>query len=101
MKLTAHLQPSRREHVERRLAPNLMAWLTTVRPDGRRGTAHHAPETPPADQVDAYLAKYRADRRDVRHPGHLRAALLRTADHHPATSVPLSLPKPQPESETR
>ena len=33
MKLTEHLQADRREHVERRLHSNLMAWLTTVRPD--------------------------------------------------------------------
>jgi len=35
MKLTEHLQPERRSHVEGRLHGNLMAWLTTVRADGQ------------------------------------------------------------------
>ena len=35
MKLTSHLPADRRAHVEGRLHANLMAWLTTVRPDGR------------------------------------------------------------------
>ena len=35
MKLTSHLSDERRAHVEARLRANLMAWLTTVRPDGR------------------------------------------------------------------
>jgi PPOX class probable F420-dependent enzyme len=35
MKLTSHLTDARRAHVEGRLRANLMAWLTTVRPDGR------------------------------------------------------------------
>jgi PPOX class probable F420-dependent enzyme len=35
MKLTEHLPDDRRIHVEGRLRANLMAWLTTVRPDGR------------------------------------------------------------------
>ena len=35
MKLTSHLPDDRRPHVEGRLHANLMAWLTTVRPDGR------------------------------------------------------------------
>src|SRR5207248_1463964 len=35
MDLTAHLPAERRQHVERRLRSNLMAWLTTVRPDGQ------------------------------------------------------------------
>jgi PPOX class probable F420-dependent enzyme len=33
--LTAHLSVERRERVEARLRGNLMAWLTTVRPDGQ------------------------------------------------------------------
>jgi PPOX class probable F420-dependent enzyme len=33
--LTAHLPAERRERVEARLRGNLMAWLTTVRPDGQ------------------------------------------------------------------
>jgi PPOX class probable F420-dependent enzyme len=33
MKLTEHLKADRRTHVEARLHGNLMAWLTTVRPD--------------------------------------------------------------------
>ena len=35
MKLTGHLPADRRSHVEARLHGNLMAWLTTVRPDGQ------------------------------------------------------------------
>jgi PPOX class probable F420-dependent enzyme len=35
VKLTSHLPDDRRAHVEGRLRANLMAWLTTVRPDGR------------------------------------------------------------------
>jgi len=38
MKLTSHLSDDRRTHVEGRLRANLMAWLTTVRPDGRPGS---------------------------------------------------------------
>ena len=38
MNLTASLPAGRREHVEARLRGNLMAWLTTVRPDGRPDT---------------------------------------------------------------
>ena len=38
MNLTADLPADRREHVEARLHGNLMAWLTTVRPDGRPDT---------------------------------------------------------------
>jgi PPOX class probable F420-dependent enzyme len=35
MELTSHLPEDRRSHVEGRLRANLMAWLTTVRADGR------------------------------------------------------------------
>ncbi len=35
MNLTSKLSAERRVHVEGRLRGNLMAWLTTVRPDGR------------------------------------------------------------------
>jgi PPOX class probable F420-dependent enzyme len=35
MKLTCHLPSADRERVEGRLHSNLMAWLTTVRPDGQ------------------------------------------------------------------
>ena len=35
MDLTAQLPVERRERVEARLRGNLMAWLTTVRPDGQ------------------------------------------------------------------
>jgi PPOX class probable F420-dependent enzyme len=35
MDLTSHLPAARREHVERRLHGNQMAWLTTVRSDGQ------------------------------------------------------------------
>ena len=38
MSLTTSLPAGRREHVEARLRSNLMAWLTTVRPDGRPDT---------------------------------------------------------------
>jgi len=35
MELTSHLPPGDRERVEDRLRHNLIAWLTTVRPDGQ------------------------------------------------------------------
>jgi PPOX class probable F420-dependent enzyme len=35
MSMTAHLSEDRRARVESRLRTNLMAWLTTVNPDGR------------------------------------------------------------------
>lgn len=35
MKLLTTLDPTRREHVESRLRTNLMAWFTSVDPDGR------------------------------------------------------------------
>ncbi len=35
MRLTSDLPEDRRAHVEGRLRANLMAWLTTVRPDGQ------------------------------------------------------------------
>lgn len=35
MELTSHLPPDDRHRVEARLRANLMAWLTTVRPDGQ------------------------------------------------------------------
>jgi PPOX class probable F420-dependent enzyme len=35
MKLTSDLSDERRAHVEGRLRANLMAWLTTVRPNGQ------------------------------------------------------------------
>lgn len=35
MELTSHLPPEDRERAELRLRQNLMAWLTTVRPDGQ------------------------------------------------------------------
>ena len=35
MKLTSHLAPAERERVEGRLHSNLIAWLTTMRPDGQ------------------------------------------------------------------
>ncbi len=35
MELTSHLPPGDRGRVEARLQQNLMAWLTTVRPDGQ------------------------------------------------------------------
>jgi PPOX class probable F420-dependent enzyme len=35
LKLTSHLPTSDRERVEGRLRSNLIAWLTTVRPDGQ------------------------------------------------------------------
>jgi PPOX class probable F420-dependent enzyme len=35
MKLTCHLPSADRERVEGRLHSNLIAWLTTVRPDGQ------------------------------------------------------------------
>jgi PPOX class probable F420-dependent enzyme len=35
VELTSHLSPEDRERVEARLHRNLMAWLTTVRPDGQ------------------------------------------------------------------
>jgi PPOX class probable F420-dependent enzyme len=36
--LTGHLDPADRARVHARLRSNLMAWLTTVRPDGRPDT---------------------------------------------------------------
>ena len=35
MKLPSHLPPADRQRVEGRLRSNLLAWLTTVRPDGQ------------------------------------------------------------------
>jgi PPOX class probable F420-dependent enzyme len=35
MELTSHLAPGDRERVDARLRHNLIAWLTTVRPDGQ------------------------------------------------------------------
>ncbi len=35
MELTSHLPQAERERVETRLRSNLIAWLTTVRPDGQ------------------------------------------------------------------
>src|SRR5712675_725643 len=35
MKLTSHLPPAERDRVEGRLHSNLIAWLTTMRPDGQ------------------------------------------------------------------
>src|SRR5436305_1209059 len=35
MEITAHLSEADRERVEARLRSNLIAWLTTVRPDGQ------------------------------------------------------------------
>jgi PPOX class probable F420-dependent enzyme len=35
VELTSHLAPTDRDRVEARLHHNLMAWLTTVRPDGQ------------------------------------------------------------------
>jgi PPOX class probable F420-dependent enzyme len=35
LNLTSHLSAADRERVEARLRTNLMAWLTTVRPDGQ------------------------------------------------------------------
>jgi PPOX class probable F420-dependent enzyme len=35
MELASHLPPGDRERVEARLRSNLMAWLTTVRPNGQ------------------------------------------------------------------
>ena len=35
MDITSHLAPTDRDRVEARLRHNLMAWLTTVRPDGQ------------------------------------------------------------------
>lgn len=35
MDLTSHLPPGDRERADARLRHNLMAWLTTVRPDGQ------------------------------------------------------------------
>lgn len=35
MELMSHLSPEDRERIEARLHRNLMAWLTTVRPDGQ------------------------------------------------------------------
>jgi PPOX class probable F420-dependent enzyme len=35
MKLTSHLPAADRDRVDGRLRSNLMAWLTTVRPDGQ------------------------------------------------------------------
>jgi PPOX class probable F420-dependent enzyme len=35
VELTSHLPPTDRDRVEGRLRHNLMAWLTTVRPDGQ------------------------------------------------------------------
>jgi PPOX class probable F420-dependent enzyme len=35
VRLTSHLPPADRERVDARLTHNLIAWLTTVRPDGQ------------------------------------------------------------------
>ena len=110
MRLTSGLDDDRRQRVESRLRTNLMAWLTTVTPDGKpdtvpvwflvrddetvliysrpgkaklrniernpavalgldvtdlgrdvirlEGTAVRRRDTPPADQVPEYVAKY-------------------------------------------
>jgi hypothetical protein len=53
MKLTSHLPDDRRAHVEGRLRANLMAWLTTVRPDGR-------PDSVPVSCRFGWVAAHRA-----------------------------------------
>jgi hypothetical protein len=61
MDLTSHLPQPRRVHLEGRLTSNLMARLTTVRPDAGRSacrSARHVPEVPPADQIAGYVVKH-------------------------------------------
>ena len=57
MNLTSDLEPADQERAESRLRSNLIAWLTTVRPDGQRRLYSLKPER--FRELDAWLARYR------------------------------------------
>jgi hypothetical protein len=87
MKLTSHLPDDRRAHVEGRLRANLMAWLTTVRPDGR-------PDSVPVwfllRHDETVLIYSQPAKVKLRNISPVRGPVLRSPDYHAQPPVRLT-----------